>query len=107
MTFSVQQEADSKDRSIDIEALRVALESYQPKPSNPKKEAFLTLYPIIQRRITDGLTVKQVRQILHDNGLDISHATLVRYLRDAKASVKEPSGIRAAMQRSNSESQQA
>lgn len=84
MTYSVQPTDTAADTPFDIEKLRTALLAYQPAPRNPKKEAFLALYPIIRQRIDDGLTIKQLQRLLAENDLSISHATVMRYLKEAR-----------------------
>ena len=101
MTPSDQQNPNAQG-PFDIEKLRSALAAYQPEPRNPKKEAFLALYPTIRQRMEAGLTVKQLRQVLERNDLSISHATLVRYLKEARAGFKEPSRMNQTFARANS-----
>ncbi|WP_016832117.1 hypothetical protein [Herbaspirillum lusitanum] len=98
MTHSAQQTDTAADTPFDIEKLRTALQAYQPAPRNPKKDAFLALYPIIQQRMDDGLTIKQLQQLLAVNGLRISHATFMRYLKDARDQSKVLSPPVSAMQ---------
>ncbi|OWY33983.1 hypothetical protein CEJ45_13370 [Herbaspirillum aquaticum] len=98
MTHSFQTTDTEADKSFDIDKLRAALQDYQLAPRNPKKGAFLELYPVIQKRLTDGLTVKQLQQILQRNGLSISHATLMRYLKEAREQSEKLSGPVSAMQ---------
>lgn len=93
MTHSVQL----TDTPFDIEKLRTALQAYQPAPRNPKKDAFLALFPIIRQRMDDGLTIKQLQQLLAANGLNISHATLMRYLKEARDQSEELSRPGSAM----------
>lgn len=98
MTHSFQPTDTAADTPFDIEKLRTALQAYQPAPRNPKKDAFLALYPIIRRRMDDGLKIKQLQQLLAENGLSISHATLMRYFKEARDQSNELSPPVSAMQ---------
>lgn len=89
MTLSAKQTNTATDAPFDIEKLRTALQAYQPAPRNPKKEAFLALYPIIRQRMAEGLTAGELQQVLKANGLSFSYATLMRYLKDAREKSKD------------------
>lgn len=105
MTLSAQQTNTAIDVSFDIEKLRTALQAYQPAPRNPKKDAFIALYPIIRQRMSEGLTVKQLQKLLAENDLSISHATLMRYIKEARDQSNELSPPASAMQQAFSAAQ--
>ncbi|PRX34228.1 hypothetical protein B0G75_102257 [Paraburkholderia sp. BL18I3N2] len=88
---------------IDELALFNALDALQPSRQEARKRAFKKAYPRILSKLTEGIKESDIIKTLSEQGVLRSRNTYVKWMAEMQAkgaaSVKEPSAVRDAMQR--------